>query len=858
MKKLFLYIIFFCSFSVQAQFEEHFTDGGFNVNPHWDTLGSKYIVLNNVLNFQALDNNGRTAIVTAENTGPSVEWSLYLRLGFSPSLSDNVDIVLMSDAMDIRNAYNGYFVRIGKNGTNDGIDFYRKDESTEILLKSMYVGAFQNGADGNLKVVKNNLGKFVFYWKDNAQSSYTNLDSLYDATYYASPYFGMVCQYTSASQDSFWFDDIYSISLPLVPTDTTPPMVSFVELINSKQIDVFFNEDLELTSAQDASNYLVSSIGQPSSAVRDIANNKLVHLYFPNRFSSNTNYTLTTNLVKDSVGNVMSLPQTHGILTPYYAVLNDILINEIMVKPTASMGLPNRQYIELKNTTSYPIRLNKYQLQNAVLTDGYIAPNGYAIICAVADTNLFKPLGNTIGAISWQPLLNNDFISLTADDNEQIDSITYLDNFYQDVVKQQGGWSLELVQNAYSGNCIKSLFWAASENTNGGTPGLSNRTLTLIPEYVHAVVNLVSTTIIDIDFPKPMDTQALQNLNNYTIENSSSIQSVTVLDNHASKIKLTLNAPLSTNTIYTFIIKQFSSCLNVIHVADTFQIAITDVPVSGELILNEILVQPKSGGAQFIEVYNTSNKLFKLKDLKITQASIVTENDIQIADLSSIEGFILPNDYFVLTADKNNIQQEYPTAILSKMATINLPNYDEMEDIIVLKNSNDGTLDKLHYSMDWHFPLLNSTRGISLERTDFAMATQQKRNWHSAAAAVGFATPTLLNSENSYQFEGEVTIVPEVFSPDGDGFDDEAKITYSFDEPGSVVNVFLYAADGRLANHLVKDAPIANEGLFVWDGNDENGDKKEVGIYFLVFERKKPSGEKILYKRKCVSAAKLN
>ncbi|HRG35400.1 MAG TPA: gliding motility-associated C-terminal domain-containing protein, partial [Chitinophagales bacterium] len=135
---------------------------------------------------------------------------------------------------------------------------------------------------------------------------------------------------------------------------------------------------------------------------------------------------------------------------------------------------------------------------------------------------------------------------------------------------------------------------------------------------------------------------------------------------------------------------------------------------------------------------------------------------------------------------------------------------------------------------------------------------QNKRYWHSAAESAGFATPTYLNSENEYHLLGNVHIIPEVFSPDGDGYDDEAKITYSFDEDGSVVNVYLYNAAGQLANHLVKDEAIAKEGAFVWNGDDENGSKKDVGIYFLVFERKKPDGEKIIYKRKCVLAAKLN
>ena len=85
MRKILFYTLLFFSISTYAQFEEHFTDGGFNVNPHWDTLGSTFIVVNQVLNFQGVNNSGKAAIVTEDNVGPSVQWEFYLRLGFQPT-----------------------------------------------------------------------------------------------------------------------------------------------------------------------------------------------------------------------------------------------------------------------------------------------------------------------------------------------------------------------------------------------------------------------------------------------------------------------------------------------------------------------------------------------------------------------------------------------------------------------------------------------------------------------------------------------------------------------------------------------------------------------------------------------------
>lgn len=221
----------------------------------------------------------------------------------------------------------------------------------------MLAGNFQNGADGNLKVVKNNLGKWVFYWKEANQSSYVALDSTQELTYASTTHFGMLCTYTAASKDSFWFDDVYCIQRPLLSLDVTPPSVSTVSLINSTQVDIYFDETVDITSAQLINNYTLSSLGNPMTAVIDALNKKLVHLTFAQRFLSNTTYTLTTNNVADSAGNSMTIPNISNFNTPYYAVLNDILINEIMIKPSTALGLPNKQYIELKNTSNENISL---------------------------------------------------------------------------------------------------------------------------------------------------------------------------------------------------------------------------------------------------------------------------------------------------------------------------------------------------------------------------------------------------------------------------------------------------------------------------------------------------------------------
>ena len=846
-----------------AQFEEHFIDGGFNQDPHWDSLAPlQFRVFDEVLRTTGDTGGGRSGLVTVDTVGASAEWSLYLRLGFQPSDNDKAEIVLVSDEYDIRTDFNGYYVRIGHNGVSDALDFYRKDGNNDVLLKKMMIGFFQNGANGNLKVVKNNLGKWVFYWKNYDQPDYSVVDSTQDRTYNSSSYFGLLCTYTDISKDSFWFDDLYSLRLPLLPEDITPPTAVNAQLINNHQIDIYFNEAIDITSAQLAINYALSpGIGNPFSVVVDANNNRLAHLRFNTAFASNTNYTLSISNVKDSIGNIMTAADLLLLTTPYFAVAGDVVITEIMVRPPTATSLPNKQYIELKNKTTEVIRLKDWTLNGQLFSDGYLQPNAYVIICSNDDTSAFKLIGNTVGIAAWTTLTDNGRLEIRSNDNLQIDTLTYTTDFYHDDVKKSGGWSMELNESGYSGNCGRDLFWLASANINGGTPGAVNHS-GFIVDTIRSTDSLLITNAIEVDFNnKPMDKSAVENIANYSIDNGISILSATALNDHATKVKVTLSSNLDSNIIYHFTVKNMNGCTGVSHLQTVSEFALTAVPTSGELVINEVMFHPRSSGVEFIEIYNTStDKLFKIKDIIITEADIVSNFDRVILKMDTIESYIFPSSYIVFTRNKNKLEEQYPNTVIENCINVNLPSLNLKEDEIVLKTTDNIDIDRLSYNENWHFSLLfaeNKTQGISLERIDVNKETQNKRNWHSAAKDTN-ATPGYRNSDDEYELLGDVHIIPEVFSPDGDGIDDIATITYSFKDDGSMVNVYLYNADGRLANHLVHDVTIPKEGVFVWNGDDENGNKKDIGIYFLIFERKTNEGKKILYKRKCVLAAKLN
>jgi flagellar hook assembly protein FlgD len=105
------------------------------------------------------------------------------------------------------------------------------------------------------------------------------------------------------------------------------------------------------------------------------------------------------------------------------------------------------------------------------------------------------------------------------------------------------------------------------------------------------------------------------------------------------------------------------------------------------------------------------------------------------------------------------------------------------------------------------------------------------------ASSVGFATPGYNNSVLTELESGnEVSIQPEVFTPNGDGLDDFTLINYNFSQSGYVVNVTIFDAKGRLINQLVRNETPGLQGFYKWDGLTDEGEKARSGLYIILVD----------------------
>ncbi len=871
-QRLVILLLFF-PFIAFGQINDDFSDGDFTKDPEWIGDTDKFIVNENY-QLQLYDTEAGESYLATENSRiDNTQWEFWVRLAFTPSNNNHPRIYLVADQSDMHGEINGYFIRIGKDGTdNKRIYFYRQDGTSvhELLEGDQNVASGTNNLL-RIKVIRDNNGNWEFWADSRGGDLYLPQGSVFDNTYSSTEWFGLFCRYTATNSDRFYFDDIYVGDI--IP-DIDPPKVLRLNVVDPNILDVHFSKVVEVGSAENVNNYTVDQgIGSPMIANRNPEAPNIVRLMFEQNFTENNLYKITIENIEDLAGNMMEFFE--GEFIDFVAQRFDVVFNELMVNTTPVVELPPHEFIELYNTTEFEIDVEGWHLQDHTgireISYAIIPPKGYLVLTTENGYEELSAYGNVVavpGFTSSSVTHGGSELVLYDDNDYLISTVYYSDEWYRDPAKDDGGWSLEKI-DPYN-FCAGKDNWRASEDQRGGTPGETNSIRDENPNIIQP--DLVRAGYIDSDtiilfFSEPMDEYSLTNEMNYHIYHEShdigNPLSVMPVPPAFRKVKLALPENLQTGLIYQVDAeKTLTDCAGNKLDKNIVQVAVPEPADTFDVVINEILFNPPGATSnRYIELYNRSDKTIDLKDYKITSKDTVENYLTTVQDISDESYLFFPGEYVVITTNPGGVKKHYMTTNPYGFIRIGtMPRMTNAGGIAVFASKSLEIIDMVVYTEDMHYALLTTKKGVALERRNYHRPSDSKSNWHSAAENVGFGTPGYRNSQFTHEpevIEDNITIYPEIFSPNSDGHDDVLNIYFKFDEPGFTANITVYDSRGRLTKKVVRSRLLGTDDVITWDGSTDDNQKANIGIYVIFIELFDPDGNVRRYKKSAVLAGRL-
>lgn len=840
MQKVILFLAFLVSLTGYCQFNDDFSDGDFTENPAWIGDLSHFEVNSSGQLHLHSTGSDTSYLFTRSETATNTEWDFWIKLSFNTSANNYARIYLCLDTLDLLSA-NSYYLQAG--GADDSLCIFRQEGEVHTRLYAFRSYRMTHSTNIlRIRIIRELQGTWQVFTDTTGGHALFPDGTFNDNGSSVARWFGLSCRYTSSNSTKYYFDDFY---IGPILRDTLSPAISNAEIVDGNRIRLSFTEGIPPGLAEEKNHYrLIASNRSPDSARMDPGSQGMVSLYFSGGFPNEQWDTLLVTGIEDQAGNRM--PDTLLPVVYYRAKPFDLLIHEIMADPDPVQGLPDGEFVELYNRSPFPVNLNRWSFSYGGtvkhLPPVVVQPDHYLLL---AKDPAYLSYGPGILLFSSSSSLANDGSELVLRDQGQqvIHAVEYDINWYRGSFKDEGGWSLEMIDPSNPCGCYDN--WNASCHPMGGTPGKPNSVKNSNPDATPPLLTraLISDTAgLLLFFSEAIDTMNLRSDCWSVWPDDISPDSIVFSSAGHQMASLYFSEPFQQGIIY----RLQSGCLlkdcagNPIDTSRAVRFAKPDTASLYDVVINEILADPFPGGSRFIELYNRSEKVIDLGSLTIS-ALDTSGGVLQGAVPASEEGFLLfPGDHLALCASPEKISEQYRVISPDRLVeTLHFPSLETDSGLVVLARAADATvIDKVNFDEGMHYPLLVSCEGVSLERLHPDRPSSDRTNWHSASETAGFATPGYLNSHGNDQGEGEgiLTVEPAFFSPDNDGKDDLVTIRFEGVAPDVAVTLSVYDAMGRLVNILANNVLISSQELFSWDGTTAGHLRAATGSYVIFAE----------------------
>lgn len=267
----------------------------------------------------------------------------------------------------------------------------------------------------------------------------------------------------------------------------------------------------------------------------------------------------------------------------------------------------------------------------------------------------------------------------------------------------------------------------------------------------------------------------------------------------------------------------------------------------GTLLLSEILFQPRSGEAEYVELYNPTDITLELAAYHIVRVL----HDSLGAHFPLPSYAVGPHEYVALSKDVASVAACYRVRYASRLVECNLPPYHNGGGSVVLATADSMVVQRLDYSPAMHSRLLRGKAGVSLERRSFERDANEQQNWFSASSVAGYGTPGYENSQSTERLVEEASFVfsSDIVSPDADGYQDALTIEYALDDGTLAARCEVYDGRGRVVRRLLNGDLLGTHGAIVWDGLGSDGQRLPQGQYVVSIAVYDPAGTRQTLRR---------
>ena len=634
--------------------------------------------------------------------------------------------------------------------------------------------------------------------------------------------------------------------------DLLPPEIVRLDQVNSYQLHLSFNE--KICEPGDSVFTIQPGMKKPYSVLQNSENT--LDVLFLNEFKEG-NYKLEVATIVDECDNVMNNTNIDFSFANLKA--GDLVVSEIMPDPNPSHGLPEVEYIELYNRSEYLLSLEGFGLEvngNYVeLNYLLLKPDSCVVVCESIKAGAFNSEVAVMG-LEAMPVLPNEQGEIALFDNrgKPLHKLFYRVEMHTSDFEKEGGYSLELKNPEQL--CMTDN-WASSSSIHGGSPGIivsgsgfpypEDEIVTLLPWNEHSLYLRWSQNT----HPK----RTLSEEQYQIFPGSYSPERVEYAFGNQHEMLLHFSEAFKAGEVYHLTINSpiFSCESKILELEGSERFSLPDTTETIDIIINEVLFDPLYEGVEFIEFYNRSSKDIDLSDLFF----FVGETPISSEKLNPLSDrpFILkPGEYYVICENEKKLAEYYTCDETSCHKLNNIPALPNDGSEIFLLRSDKHSIDHFVYDASLHNPLLPGMEGVSLERLHPDAPSEKSSSWHSAAQAVGFATPGYQNSQyvDYYSAEHFFHLEKELFSPNQDGKDDLYILSYELSQPDCFCNAKVFNKNGIEIRQLYNNYSLGSSGFLSWDGMTNEGKLASQGIYVVYIEMYHPSGEVKQEKYPCV------